>query len=224
MTTLIGLNGRRGSGKDTAFGYLREWATERGLSAHRRGFADSLKLSFSRLFIPNISLEEAVLWCDELKMPPSSSMDSLLTIAWGHVDRHGTNTRIQHSINGRQALQRYGTEGHRDVFGDDFWVDALLPANLNVDRPWPYNFRGPLTAEPPDIAVITDVRFPNEAERVRQLGGQIWRIDRGGDLNDFHASEQDLPEDLVNVTIYNDGLLEYLERIVRETAEERIAR
>jgi len=36
---------------------------------------------------------------------------------------------IEHSITGRQALQRYGTEGHRDVFGEDFWVDALLPVD-----------------------------------------------------------------------------------------------
>jgi dephospho-CoA kinase len=31
MTTPIGLTGLAGAGKDTAFGFLREWAEERGV-------------------------------------------------------------------------------------------------------------------------------------------------------------------------------------------------
>jgi len=204
MSILIALNGRRGAGKDTAFGYIQEWASARGVSAHRRGFADALKQSFARMFIPDISVEEALMWCDELKA------DSLLTVSWERSDSFSTLTEVTHKISGRQALQRYGTEGHRDVFGDDFWVDVLLPEETIHDDlegivpTWPYNFRGPLSAEPPEICVITDCRFPNEALRVKALGGEVWEIDRiDMELDDSHASEVPLPPELIDHTLPN---------------------
>jgi len=67
MTVLIGLHGRLGAGKDTAFEGIHKWASERGVRAARRGFADALKLSFARLFIPDCGLDEAVNWCNTLK-------------------------------------------------------------------------------------------------------------------------------------------------------------
>jgi len=62
----------------------------------------------------------------------------------------------------RVALQRLGI-GIRNVLGEDIWVDAA--------------FRGIRQGRP---TVITDVRFPNEAERVLALGGCVFRIDRPG--------------------------------------------
>jgi len=119
MTVLIGLHGRLGAGKDTAFEGIHKWASERGVRAARRGFADALKLSFARLFIPDCGLDEAVNWCNTLKGHESASR---LAVSWGVFSEYGTDTTIEHSITGRQALQRFGTEGHRDVFGEDFWV------------------------------------------------------------------------------------------------------
>jgi hypothetical protein len=38
-------------------------------------------------------------------------------------------------FNIRTYLQRYGTEAHRDVFGQQFWVDATLPLDFDhTDR------------------------------------------------------------------------------------------
>jgi hypothetical protein len=277
MTYLLGLNGRRGAGKDTAFGFLGDWAAERGVSARRRGFADSLKLSFARIFIPDISLEEAIMWCDELKMDRDldrTREPALLTIRWGNTDQHGTISTIQHQINGRQALQRYGTEAHRDVFDENFWVDALLPTGNDVQyRPathaeltidaydpggvyslpgapmnlpgyrewrndrerdgvpvttplWPLNFRNPLFPDPPDIAVVTDVRFPNEAERIKALGGQVWEIHRGDESCDTHSSETPLPADLIDRTIYNqhEGEFKLFRNQVYGAAEEEFGK
>ena len=203
MSVLIALNGRRGAGKDTAFSFIQEWANERGVSAHRRGFADALKQSFARMWIPDISVEEAINWCDELKA------DSLLTISWGRVDSFGTYSEVTHKISGRQALQRYGTEGHRHVFDDDFWVDVLLP--MARTAPWEYdteswalNFRGPLAADPPEICVITDCRFPNEAMRVKALDSEIWEISRPAlEEEDLHPSEAPLPPELIDQTLVN---------------------
>lgn len=121
-------------------------------------------------------------------------------------------------ISGRTFLQRYGTEAHRDLFGDDFWVDALLPLEIKKfhgdEARWQKNF--PTS----DIAVITDVRFENEAERIRDLGGQVWRIDRPDlpETEDQHASEQALPISMVDVVVPNYGLYPF-KLVVREAAE-----
>lgn len=220
MTNLIGLNGRRGAGKDTAFGLLHQWLSERGVSSARRGFADALKLSFARMFIPTISLDEAVIWCDELKQDADLGRDpSFLTVRWGGASDDGTVTHVEHRITGRQALQRYGTEGHRDVFDDNFWVDALLPTdavydeNENETGPrWPWNFVGFSVSsflqdsQPPDVAFVTDCRFPNEAQRIRELDGKVWALMPVGwpeREQDGHASETPLPDDLVSRYIRN---------------------
>lgn len=199
MAILLGLNGRRGAGKDTAFGYVQEWASQRGLLAARRGFADLVKLSFARLFLPDCSIDEAVNWCDTLKLPHASRLE----VEWVNYNADdGQQTFVKHRINGRLALQRYGTEGHRQVFGDDFWVDALLPQ----EDGWARNFMGPFDQNEPDICVVTDVRFDNEARRIHALGGQIWEVYRGGlTTNDTHASEEPLTVTLVSKTIYNNA-------------------
>jgi hypothetical protein len=205
VTVLIGLNGRRGAGKDTAFGFIQEWAAERGLHAARRGFADLLKLSFARLFIPDCSIDEAVSWCDTLKE------DSDLELSWTREDAHQTLTTIQHRITGRQALQRHGTEGHRDVFGPDFWIDALLPIGGDIS----HNFSGPFDQKFPEICCVTDTRFENEARRIRERGGVVVEIVRGKENQDQHISEVPLPADLIDTEIWNDGTMDDLRRRVR---------
>ena len=207
--SLLGLHGPKGVGKDTACGFVSEWASTRGISVSRRGFADALKLSFARLFIPDIAPEEAVAWCDELKQ------DSTLSVAWQRVDDAYTETTITHRISGRQALQRFGTEGHRNVFGDDFWIDALLP----VRDDWIKNFR-PMLGPEPDIAVVTDVRFPNEAERIKELGGLIWRLEGRTTSPDIHLSEMPLPPGYIDRTIVNDDSLAELNYKVIVAADE----
>jgi hypothetical protein len=217
MTLLIGLHGRRGAGKDTAFGLLHEWLAERGQSSARRGFADALKFSFARMFVPSMTLEEAVIWCDELKLDYDTGHEpSAMQIKWGGPSQDGTVTHVSHTITGRQALQRFGTECHRDIFGINFWTDALLPLDGTMTdfpdgiekegrvRPsWPFRFRGPLVVEPPDVAFVTDTRFPNEAERIRELGGKVWKIVRTpvSENEDPHSSEIPLPDELVDQEI-----------------------
>jgi len=66
----------------------------------------------------------------------------------------------------RLALQLLGTESSREIFGDKIWV-------AGVEKRW-------LDAEKPDT-VITDCRFPNEIELIRDLGGCVVRVSRGPD-------------------------------------------
>lgn len=214
---LIGLHGRRGSGKDTAFGFIKEWAEGRNLSAVRRGFADKLKQSAAIALGFVGDPDDAIVLMDELKL-------------FGEITTTIPNQSVMYTIEGRKFLQLYGTEAHRDIFGDEFWVDALLPMG-NRDYPpeewsrWKKNFTvsadklpasmvqfGP---QPADIAVVTDVRFENEARRIKDLGGQVWEIERDTGTEDSHASEVQLPRELVDFTIPNNKSLEEFQSQVR---------
>lgn len=74
----------------------------------------------------------------------------------------------------RRLLQRLGTEAGRQVLGENVWVDATLN-NL-----------------PDGDYVVSDARFFNEFDAIRERGGHIIRINRPGvgPLNE-HASEME---------------------------------
>lgn len=67
----------------------------------------------------------------------------------------------------RQLAQTLGTEWAR-AQAPDFWLRIAAASMMEVS----------ISTFGPPCFVISDVRFPNEAEWIRHLGGQIWRIDR----------------------------------------------
>jgi len=187
---LIGLHGKAKHGKDTVYKILSEYLD---FPVKRDAFADRLKLSAIRNFYPDISVEAAYEVCETLKQEGSY-------VAF--ADENG----IIDGVSGREFLQHYGTEAHREVFADDFWIAAVLPDTsdkLNFGR----------TDGQWSLLVITDVRFPNEAEAVREAGGVVWQVIRPAldSDNDDHPSEKPLPRDLVDFVIVNDGDLDDLE-------------
>lgn len=66
----------------------------------------------------------------------------------------------------RTILQLFGTECMRDGFFDGIWVSLV---------------KKELLENPNTNFVIPDVRFLNEINMIRQLGGEIWRVKRGED-------------------------------------------
>lgn len=184
---ILGLNGLKGSGKDTVAAYLIK---EHGFE--RRAFADPLKKSIAAFF--DIPFHKV----DEYKNDPHmrielrkySSLEDSVQVLKGS------------GMSFREGLQRYGTESHRDVFGEDFWVDMTLPADAF------YTGR--------KIA-ITDLRFENETQRVRDVGGFVVNIWRPGlDDTDQHSSESSLPDNMIDYYLVNDGTLDDLnERVER---------
>ena len=66
-------------------------------------------------------------------------------------------------ISPRTILQLAGTEGGRHIFGTSLWVDvAFRQIELNPKKRF----------------VISDVRFPNEAEAILERKGKLFKIDR----------------------------------------------
>jgi hypothetical protein len=103
----------------------------------------------------------------------------------------------------RRILQLLGTEFGRGCLGSDVWVrhlarrlEAIQDAGKN--------------------AVITDVRFPNEAAYIaNRPGGAIWKVVRDGSAGleadaVAHESERGLPDEYIDCVIRNYGTLDTL--------------
>ena len=123
------------------------------------------------------------------------------------------------TITPRIVLQEFGTDCMRNGYYDGVWV-SLLKQHI-LDNPGNY--------------VIPDVRFRNEQDMIRELSGQIWRVQRGdvpewygcamldnttgGNLMeayDIHSSEYkwiDL-NNKFDTTIYNNNTLDQLKQLV----------
>lgn len=159
--------------------------------AVRLAFADKIKESLAALF--GVSIREI----DILK------------------EEHGIfkveSESFEHSYTWRGFAQRYGTEAHRDIFGKDFWVDLILP---QANREGIKSHEGKLW-------VITDIRFINEAERVKNLNGKIINIKRPNkNIKENHISEERLDKKFIDYEIINDSSIEVLtERVVKVVDE-----
>jgi len=90
----------------------------------------------------------------------------------------------------RDFLQRFGTEAMRNNFGADFWVRHMRTR-----------------LRPGARYAITDCRFPNEVNLVRDLGGVVVRVVRPGCVGSSHVSDQPVSCDAI---IVNDGDLQNL--------------
>ena len=94
----------------------------------------------------------------------------------------------------RRLLQVLGTDFGRKMLGDDVWIKIALSDIKTEDK-----------------VVISDVRFPNEADAIRKLGGVVWRINRRNhSAVNGHASEHAMDNYMFNHVIYNDGTLDDL--------------
>ena len=86
--------------------------------------------------------------------------------AWREqVDQYWTQ-ETGREITPRLVLQEFGTECMREGFYDGIWV-SLTKKHI-IDNPNTH-------------FVIPDVRFPNEAKMLYEVGGQVWRVKRGQD-------------------------------------------
>jgi hypothetical protein len=76
----------------------------------------------------------------------------------------------------RHAMQTLGTEWGR-ALGTDLWVNLW---RIKVER----------LMKAGDPVIVDDVRFPNEADAIRALGGKVIKIERPGiERPSSHASE-----------------------------------
>jgi hypothetical protein len=100
---------------------------------------------------------------------------------YGSDDEKNQNTHLRwedKQLSGRDAMQIIGTDIFRKL-DPDVWVKATISK---------------IVREKPDVAIITDCRFPNEVESIQNIGGKVLRLTRNPHSSD-HISECILDKD-----------------------------
>jgi hypothetical protein len=177
-TKLIGLTGRKFSGKDTLAAHLIE---EYGYV--RYAFADPIKEACQVIF--GFTNEQC--WGKEKEV---------IDPFW--------------NITPRKVFQVFGTE----LF--QYELPKHAPELADIGRIfWAYRFvrwyEQQLSKAPELKVVITDVRFPFEADMITEMGGTLIKITRPNQVyNDTHASETEMDSIKYNYLINNDGSIDDL--------------
>ena len=111
-----------------------------------------------------------------------------LVIGLGHRARHGKDSAAQLLVRRFAGVQRFS-------FADDLYAicrvlhgmrtkDAPLLQKVGVhyraadEDVWIRSVDSKIRDAPPRVAVITDVRFPNEFAYVKAMGGACWKVER----------------------------------------------
>jgi len=159
--SLLGICGRKGSGKSTAAQVLLDAGWK------RVKFADPLKNMLRVIGLDDRHIE------GDLKELP--------------CDLLGGKTP-------RWAMQSLGTEWGRNCIFPDFWM-SLARREIALVLAQGYS------------VVVDDVRFDNEAQMIRDLGGSVLLIKRGSDAPIEHESEKGVTPDF---TYENDLTVKHL--------------
>lgn len=102
----------------------------------------------------------------------------------------------------RYAMQTLGTEWGRALIDEDFWVHV-----------WAHRANSILVRG--GCVVCDDIRYSNEADKIRKLGGQVWQIRRNGPDQSIAHSSEAMENITFDAVIENKSTL----RNLRETAE-----
>lgn len=179
----IGMTGPAGAGKSTA----ADW------------FIDTFR---HRAFLFAAPMKAALVAMIDSARPKANPHPG----AWYVNNPEGKQTPMDFmgDVTARHLMQTLGTEWGRNTISKDFWVRiAAARLNRSLGTPQGRNLR----------YVFEDVRFDNEADLIRALGGTILRIERPGHTHlsaseAAHTSETEPPE--ADIVIVNDGTKEDL--------------
>lgn len=204
---LIGLIGRKRAGKDS---FAAELVDRHGFV--RVAFADALRAVLYDLDpIVKIETDESGPLRPEIATD-GYGLRGMARLAW-LVDAVGWE-RAKALREVRRLMQAHGV-AIREHVGENVWVDAAMDRVADFRR-GTFRLRESgcgFERTAPTPVVVTDVRFPNEAEAIKAAGGKLVRIVRlGQDLSDTHISETALDGWPVDREVFNAGTLEDLQR------------
>lgn len=204
---LIGINGKIGSGKDTVGKIIQhltsEWADEEFQDTDMLDVRSDWKIKkFAGKLKQIASLLTGI---DVEKFEDQEFKKTLLGREWGTVKHNPLNVipvfenvQFNHLMSVRELLQKLGTEAMRVGLHENVWVNALF-TDFKGDIHW----------------VVTDMRFPNEMEAIKEKGGITIRVIRPGTATGTHPSEIALDNAKFDYEIINDGTMEELINKVR---------
>lgn len=194
---LIGLAGPARSGKDTIADHL---VKNHGFT--KFSFSDALYEEVSKAF--RVSVE--FLMDAKIKDTPRTEMclrdcfdHDFIDVAVGVLERGDSDLASTMPLSPRWVLQTWGTE-YRRAQDPEYWIkraDEWLDRHLSYDPA--YRF------------VNTSVRYPNEAEWLRMVGGKVWHVSRGNAPKvRSHSSEVPVPFVRGDQRIMNNSSINHL--------------
>lgn len=104
----------------------------------------------------------------------------------------------------RHMLRTLGTEWGRSCIHPDIWLRCWSERIKHFDK-----------------VVVDDCRFRNEAQLIKNLGGELWYVERPGIPKSFeHSSEGSLNDyEDFDCAVFNDGAIEDLTTKLRLLAK-----
>ncbi len=187
MSRLVGLGGYAGAGKDAIASALeaRGWVNHGSFS---------IELNECLLVLNPIIMAEGFTAFGQ----GGGVIEHRYADVFRYMDGYAGYAQFKEIPEVRRLLQAMGTEVGRNRLGEDIWVDAkrrAITPDLEAGR---------------DV-VLTAVRFTNELEMVRSLGGLTVWVERPGygPVNE-HISDNALAWQDFDMVVHNDSTLEDL--------------
>ena len=182
--------GKARHGKDTAVEALVS------LGFLRTAFADPVRAGLLAVN-PNIDVTALLTWA------PVRVRREIIPLVEA-VKRFGWE-KLKSLPEVRGLLQRYGTEGGREIHGFDCWTAV---AGDLLDR------------FPTTRFAFSDVRFVNEVDFIHEFGGLVYYVERPGfdAVGTTHISEQ-LDKSMCDEVIINDKSVRHLQDCVISVAK-----
>ena len=209
---IIGINGFKGSGKDLVADIIVHNAAIKSAGTYSEGakmsFADKLKKVCVSLF----DLDEKII--KGYTEPGYTGPDPKDAPTWiAFSDFNGMEIKVRDALHAfdtsreylshREILQLMGTDILRGWM-PNIWINLLFK-QIEKDKD------KRLESKSKCLYVISDARFTNECQEIRNIGGYIIQVNRPGKASGGHSSEQGIDTSLVDYVINNDGDLQDLE-------------
>jgi hypothetical protein len=190
---IISISGKIGSGKDTVGEMIKniDHPNRDGIGLVKHMYKWEIKKYAYKLKL----IASILAGCDVQDLERQEFKELPMDSEWDYGD-----TDPKEFYTYRYFLQRLGTEAMRDVMHKNVWINALYSDYKSEISNW----------------IITDTRFPNELEAVKNRGGITIRVNRGDGNTGDHPSETALDNAEFDYVVDNDGTLEELEQKVRE--------
>ena len=183
---IIGLGGRKTSGKDAVADFLVE---EHGYTKHEMS---SVLHDILMVLDPWVVVREDEADISEF-IRPGFMRYSTLCAPIGYVEAK----RFREV---RRLLQALGTDVGRNMISEDVWVDVMRHKITNTEG----------------NVVFTGVRYPNELRMLHELGGTAAWVNRPGlPEGDTHTSETSLGQRDFDAVLDNTADLYHLRKVAR---------
>lgn len=235
---IIAINGRIGSGKDTVGSIIQYLTTDKKQISYGKGY-NSFLLDVGMGYEPHWEIKKFAYKLKQIasiltgipqeKFEDQEFKKTLLPKQWnkrvaiagGFLSEPEIYEERPMTI--REFLQRIGTDAIRDNLHSQTWVNALFAEYIGEKiggrviksaEGIPYDYE---THYSVPNWIITDTRFPNEAQAVKDHMGMVIRINRTQPtVATEHSSETSLDNWSFDYVIENNSTIEALIEEVRK--------